>query len=139
MSVAHLQGLKYIDVLKQMTEKQMYVSFAGAYAPSIVMSRQIQIYEAQISAMAITNWQELNNSNYNTLGRYSAQLAEAVAQATSNIQALQGEGHVSPYMVMDYLFSSYSALRNNSVLATGYNVSGAVQSNRSVVVPVLAP
>ncbi len=102
------------------------------------MSRQIQIYEAQISAMTITNWQELNNSNYNTLGRYSVQLADAVAQATSKVQALQGEGRVSPYTYMNYLFSSYAALRNNSVLATGYNVSGAVQSNQSLEVPVFA-
>ena len=103
------------------------------------MSRQIRIYEAQLSAQIIANWAELNASNAHTLGRYSAQLAETADQAITAVRSLQQQVHASPYTFTDMLSASYSALRNYSVLATGFDIAGLVQSNESLVVPAFPP
>lgn len=68
----------------------------GGYAPSIVQSRQLQTYDDAVVLMAQTNWATLNASNSATLGRYSPQLADTVAQNQAALASVMAGGFTLP-------------------------------------------
>lgn len=107
---------------------------AGGYAPSIVQSRQIDLYESYALALTQANWALLNFTNTHTNGTYNQSLNQIIKQQMAIINALYG--YVAPQTYGQLVNDSQALLLANSFTDPGFNVSNPIFGRYSNVTNV---
>ncbi|GAX79283.1 hypothetical protein CEUSTIGMA_g6723.t1 [Chlamydomonas eustigma] len=110
----------------------------GVYAPSIIMSREVNEYQNALQLITESNLQILNQSNYNTLsvtGRYDNLLALEIGiilEYVKKITSYAVDGYCHSSEMLSALNSSQNMYQEHSLVAVGYNVKAAAYTASQV-------
>ena len=97
---------------------------AGGYAPSIIQSKQIDLYDQYSIALAMSNWALLNASNANTNGTFNPHLQALIRHNMNLIRGLYG--YNDPQTFGQLMNASQYALWSNSLIEAGFNVTAPI-------------